>query len=485
MTKRIALLVFLLYSIIANGQNWKPINGSDKYNYSVYNTPLATIWADSVKVINNDSVFFLNKVLKKVGNGNGYDIIGIYLEKQPQFFLSKFISKSNGDIDFVSETGKNYLIKTNAPLGQSWLFDSLTNDTAIIIYQQTQTIFGNSDSVKIIKLSNNDTIIISKNHGIIRFPLFDSINKNAELTGIEGRNLGLIIPKFEDFFNFNIGDVFYYKCTGLSRWGTTMGYKKIVIKTKTIIDDTIKYLVDFWSKSKFYATYGLPNDSSDIRNPVFSINYVKGSYNFLNKYNDQLIGDDYSLFYYKPIRVGYDTLFNTVTKSYPYDAFCKDYNNDSIIECRSMQCFVDYRKSFCCGKNLGVISYRDHTIDATPFPNGNQEDLICCIINGVTFGQIPDNSIFPDGSSENVGNLYPMQVYPNPCNNFVQIRSNNNLIMTYLDITIYDAVGRPVYSVSFSDNSSIQLDISDFPLGIYYVKLSNDVTNETHKIIKL
>lgn len=69
-------LTMLLFTIV-NSQNWMPINKNEKYNYSSGNNFYKTIWTDSIKMINSDTVFFLNKVLKK-GNDSVTSKIGVF-----------------------------------------------------------------------------------------------------------------------------------------------------------------------------------------------------------------------------------------------------------------------------------------------------------------------------------------------------------------------------------------------------------------------
>ena len=71
--KNITTILIMVFALnIASAQNWKPINANLKYNYSDVNC-YYTVWVDSVKCINNDSVFYLNKVIKKVKIGDGSD----------------------------------------------------------------------------------------------------------------------------------------------------------------------------------------------------------------------------------------------------------------------------------------------------------------------------------------------------------------------------------------------------------------------------
>ena len=59
----LVLTLFLIHNVQA--QNWQPINKFDKYNYQIDTTDYITntIWADSVHLSGEDSVFCLNRIM--------------------------------------------------------------------------------------------------------------------------------------------------------------------------------------------------------------------------------------------------------------------------------------------------------------------------------------------------------------------------------------------------------------------------------------
>ncbi len=63
-------------------------------------------------------------------------------------------------------------------------------------------------------LSTNDTLILSKEFGIIRFPFAYNSPYFYQLVGINDLHLGTTVPMFEDIFNFEVGDMFEYENMG-------------------------------------------------------------------------------------------------------------------------------------------------------------------------------------------------------------------------------------------------------------------------------
>jgi hypothetical protein len=103
---------------------------------------------------------------------------------------------------------------------------------------------GINDSVKTIKLSNNDTLKLSKSFGIIQFPNLFGIG-NYYMVGIENRNMGEKVPDFWDIFNFNVGDVFQYNgnYTDGGMFVIDDYVKKYDILSKTISTNKITYQI--------------------------------------------------------------------------------------------------------------------------------------------------------------------------------------------------------------------------------------------------
>jgi len=189
------LLIF--FTVPAIGQQWRPLTSNEKFNFRIDTASFISnsIWVDSVKIQNGDSVFYLNRVVTQCDTCSNPNW---RLCNQSQFLQKKMIQNSGG-LYIFQEPGK-YCLKNLALLNESWLFDSTSNITALVVNKSHEMIFNVYDSIKTILLSNGDTIRLSKNHGILEFPDFN-LDQSYHLEGIEGRNIGIVIPKFADFFN--------------------------------------------------------------------------------------------------------------------------------------------------------------------------------------------------------------------------------------------------------------------------------------------
>ena len=104
----------------------------------------------------------------------------------------------------------NNTIKQHAQLNDNWAYNTSLNAT--IVNTSEQLILGVLDSIKTIELSNSDTITISKNFGVIRYPDFENLGTYYQMVGYhEGQNsYGDYLPNFWRIYDFNVGDIFSY-----------------------------------------------------------------------------------------------------------------------------------------------------------------------------------------------------------------------------------------------------------------------------------
>ncbi len=87
-------------------------------------------------------------------------------------------------------------------------------------------------------------------------------------------------------------------------------------------------------------------------------------------------------------------------------------------------------------------------------------------------------------TSEHLDNS-KIDVYPNTFNNHLKIKFHSNYIGQSIGISIYDALGKKVYSNYIETNTSeIVLKNLVLESGIYFLNISNQEINQTFKIIK-
>jgi len=490
--KKIILFFLIFLSFNLYSQNWNLINQILKYNYSLdtsssYNT---TILTDSIYTNNGDTTFYLNRIVTDCSTCQNTSQNNYLLYNQPTFLQRKVI-KHNNIYNFCDTA--SFTIITNACIGSNWLFDTLHNVTAQIINVSTALVLGTNDSIKTIRLSTNDTIIISKNFGIVKF---QSGSSQYSLIGVEGPsniastyiNHGFVVPKFMDFFSFNVGDVFQYDELymgyGMSYGGSERIYK-VTILNKIIQNDSILYNVHINGQSWNIGSIGNPYGYSNF-NYNSTILYIDTIGNLANALNNQLFVEPFDIGNGNGIMGHYTQAIvstnNTglIEKScgfdiiYPYKAPFYEIDTNSINLLHSISFGVNsYLRTVKVG--LGQTA-----LDIGYFEGSYSKDLIGYVKNGDTAG-----TVYSDFQTniKNSSSNKTVQLYPNPTTGLIKIGFSNFSYNSEKQILINDISGRKLKEIKTKENS-LEVNISNFEKGVYYFVIKeNNLFIETKIVI--
>lgn len=108
-----------------------------------------------------------------------------------------------------------------------------------------------------------------------------------------------------------------------------------------------------------------------------------------------------------------------------------------------------------------------------------------------------DNTIFPQTYEIDYVRVYSLatdaettdldklniSVFPNPTDRFINISMKNNLDKDYL-VTVYDLLGRIVVTPEIYREDDAQIDLQNLNAGIYILKVNQNNSTKTFKIIK-
>lgn len=276
---KLILVIQLLLSLqVVTAQDWKPVTMGKTYHYSCDTTSTVfSIWADSSNVIGTDTILFTNRVILPCDTCNIQNYPNLnatrFLLKNQSLFLRRII-KYSGNNMIVLENKDTLVIDKNAEINNSWIFDTSANIQATVFFKGEGQILGITDSLMGILINSNDTIIISKNHGVVQWPCVT--NNYFRLIGIESLDtIGYHIPSFNEIYKFQAGAVFHlYELEGYPDF--SHNFNKI-FKIEEIIPEInggFTYRVngcewgnhsDYWSNSYFSV-----NDTFEtIYNPYF------------------------------------------------------------------------------------------------------------------------------------------------------------------------------------------------------------------------
>lgn len=474
----------LFFSLDAAAQNWQAVHLGWRYNYKLDsgNSVAASIWADSVKVVSGDSVFYLNRIVSHcdtchatLGGPNPCDSC-YELINQPQFLQRKMTAISNGNFYF-SDTSR---IALNPKDSLAWLFDSTANITAIVLSTQMDTIFNQTDSVKTILLSSGDTLKISKQYGVLQYPCKYGQNSYFYLVGIEGPNLGEQVPDFWDFYDFNVGDVFCYEhYMSNVNWITPfIGYDQYIITSKNnYFPDSVVYAVNGFVLGDFFPGVFLNNSYSNFLTYRYSKNHLTNLVQNELVYVPGSVPEENSIpeERYDKAFCSYDT--NGVFQKYFGPDNFQQWGGlgtnftpiDSVSEVRNI---LDYfgngvlisgSVSVIFKVGFGLTNYFYHN-----FETGVYTKLAGYLKNGDSTGVLLKN---PKYEAENNFSLYPNPVAKSLHLNFKSSREKT--------IQIKDILGKIVFENNSTDTYT-EIDLTNVSDGVYIVSVltENEICNQ-------
>jgi hypothetical protein len=432
-------------------QNWAPYNPSNICNYSTSEKfeDIAVIKTNSFNIMGEDTVFYLNRITT-IKYTEPYKIIS------SQFLNSKF--RKLDSTTFVFDDPSQYIFKVNAKIGESWIFDSVENITASVSSTGYDSILGQQDSLKYIVLSTTDTILLSKNYGIVSFKVPDS-EKKYKLIGIENLGLGYKVPSYLDFFDFEVGDVFEYteteKYEGRSNYSNNTKRKNYQIKILEKMNPDEKNKYTYKIQKSFFGTDWFRSDPLVIDTLSYeiieTIEYTYDENSFLNYYNKQ------GIYVYSSSSVNFskDTVFKVNTKMYYPYILNPRYDGTSY------------------GVGLGMISYHYYEYSG-PGSMVIDKNLVGCKKGGIIFGKLTT-------TSDQITKNEELRLFPNPASEYVNIQID--IPFKNGKILFYDMSGKIVLSEDIANNHA-GISIGSLLPGIYQVKVITDKKVYVKSLIK-
>lgn len=476
--RKLLLCSSLLIALSLYSQEWAPINSTEKFCYSTdENLDIidAVLWVDSLEIIGNDSVFHLNKIARPVMD-QGFQ----YLFNEPQFLLDDVIVKNNGEWIFIDtsfndlDVADTFRILPKANYYESWEFSSDLD--AVVANVSTMPIFGQTDSVKIILLSDFTMITLSKNHGIINW------KNQYELVGIEGRDLGIQVPNFDDMYAFlSSGDVI---CVDANTWDAGAGVVELFVKIRYDIDTVIRYQDSIFveaairtDKTYIYWNGDIINDLSMDRQGLL-LKRSRETDAYPNEPVFLYINDYYAWGYGLTIYKLDEFKWGGVKKTQVTHEGEHPYSN-LYYECEG-----DYSFELCevwdetvlkeHSARFGFLEYYNGA-----FERGGTREIIGVIDDGDTTGTIYPMSIFV-GTHGAVSNSNWI-IYPNPAQDFITIQTTDN--QSNIDYKLYSLNGIILKEGILSSKESI-ISIKKLPKGMYFIELIINGEKTTKKWIK-
>jgi hypothetical protein len=415
----------------------------------------------------------------------------------------KVIVQNNGTFLFDNIWNDTAVIKSQAHVGETWIF---YNDTSAIYYtaqlttKDTVTIFGALDSIKKILITAHNssgpvstdpvdsfTIILSKDHGFTQvfdlqtFPYHkpDSayvigldyyldyiVMMRAPLMPTSTNSIfsliDLVNPTFAQLTQWNVGDVYEYgSCYGFRDHVSSLcipveDYNLDTITSSMVLTGGIQYNYTGWvaqhsgstmTGPDFYSKYPVSSSETFYSTNVIDTNYMPEEYGHANLYGYNINDSSYCIT---------GTLYSIL--GYGPNGFINGVEHFPVFEY-----FVEPTKYKA---PLGLLTRKN----VSHYSIGYQvqsKDLLYYNRGGVTCGtlhtpptaikdiDVPGNEVF---------------LTPNPATNILTINGTNRITQ----LVIINLIGQTIYS-NTPNTEKAEVNVSNLPSGIYLIRINDTI----------
>ena len=470
-------ILFCASSLLA--QDWQTLqSNSIKYYQNNYDL-IYGVKFDSVKLDNNDSIFYPYKTLRNYSD-TGPSSGPCQFKRLGAWFGERIIIKPNGDNIIINRFGHEILIKTLANLGDTFTIYHYPNGDSIeatVTNIDVETHLGITDSIKTFKLFQNggftfqnSEIKLGKKIGftsILPFYKFPYQHRSypmeanvllsydpLKLVGQDNPRLGITRPTYSDIFNYEIGDVILYEENGYTQLN-------ILDKNNMLFDSTTYKL-----ERKKQLT-----DSSGVIHIEIDTLYI--SYNTSDEYYSQFMPDEFNQEYFDAtFRVQGLTMY---TKDCGYYQLSWKYYNQFYLYNPLNDCFYQ--------------SYYDHSVNYQAVYSNGGDYYYTIIYNGFGSNTPPSSSLIYKSNQQygcgskwflnttSLNEINKPKVFPNPTSDLLHIES----VEPINEIELYNLAGQLLFSIPYTN----KINLNDLSEGTYILLLKSVSNVYKRKIVKI
>jgi hypothetical protein len=521
------LLIIFFISLVGSSysQNWSIFNKNYRYNYSLENESYSTviIFADSTLTQSTDTIYSLNRIATKCDScwfyypEPGVADSNFVMINQPQFMQRRIVYSNN---QYRLSDTSDYIIPRFLSVGNSWTFNAARGITAQVISSSIKNYFGVSDSVNTILLSTNDSIIISKQFGILKYPAKFGQHMYYKLRGIEQKSsydplalYGEKVPNQYDFYTLKPNVIHYYSHTAFYNNSIIPNCNAYYYAKRTTLSSALtgtvisnSYVEDVKGCSG-NCTFSWPAGGPEcaFNNPflfatqpinTYTYNNTITSFNYFgneNIYNNQLLMPITGLsqdFYV--VKFG-KTSNNHFYKTYGYSCFSgylherKDDYSSLLYKKSTQNSSVCYAKGFLVdGWGNGETFIEGYGNVNVFFPAFESEVYTCTstIIDGTdTLGKIIPYGIYTNINS--LENKDYSSFGPNPTKDIITINFPFEATGNNSTLEVKDVFGKSIFQKNITSGSnSEKVNLQNLASGIYFIEVKMPHFQKQYKIIK-
>jgi Secretion system C-terminal sorting domain len=483
-------LLLCLIGISVFGQNWAAFTSHRTYHYrsdTAMFLPDQSIHFDEVQVIGADSAFSVaRRFVFPVDTSQ---------RNQPMFCGRDIRAFADGTFNFKSPG--NFALPTRAGLGATFVIDSISGLSAQVTSVYTQFVFGLTlDSIKVFTINSVDSLVLSKDHGILAWPASMGGSRFL-LRGIQEDNFGELLPGFDGFFAYNAGDQYFYESEVTSG---DLILQQEVYRVRFKVDTSQRVAGGSniqWSGFVRHESYFNGQIDSIMAGPE------SGSFMLLDRPEDIVYKS-----HHEQVRAP------ASLSSYSLPSPWATYNVTSAVDSNNLAwnglwSTMTFQKSagkteLRFGRSNGAIGWLYYGIGGDTCVRSNDEqiratlreglgvthvefgsfylsghfDLVGSIINGDTTGVIFTDSVLM-AQAEPMRPILDWNAFPNPVQDQLTITWSESKAS---EVTVLDLTGR-VLRMQAAGGIGTRVDVRDLPAGVYLVRLKQGGAQATKRII--
>ena len=521
MRKLLCFFLFLVSSFRSIAQNYQCFSPNTIKYFTNSDGYLRGMRIDSVRSIGSDTIYYPYHTPR---GSYGCYYTGSLDSNGGSWLGGKVIKDSDGTFLFDNLWHDTIIIKTQAHVGDSWIFFEDTTQIsykATLVALDTMTVLGTIDSVKKIIIEadsggvintldpvNNFQILLSKHSGFVQvFDLYtfpyhrpDSIHVNVwyfdyyfdlllglPIVGGDGgcdpfyfnrvdsdkltfKLIPFHSPTRMEIYDFNIGNIFESSDQITEIGGA---YAKTTVAVDTILTKAITpYTVDYtfairtWITINSYGVYsysggyGASSLSADT-SLMFSFNKLPEEWRA-----------GYFFHYYPSQSIALDTGCQTAV--YVYDDDNIDYSSAEILlqdHWGDPDVYMFGYSSTAYGIGYGQVGY--HFYNYAMYGRGEDEGYSYVRKGGTECGHFSQIAVLGINEILTPSNV---EIYPNPALSQLNISISGRITT----IDVYNIIGQTVYSEAYN-SEKVQIDVSALRPGVYFVKING---TDVRKFIK-
>ncbi|MFN8409511.1 MAG: T9SS type A sorting domain-containing protein [Flavobacteriales bacterium] len=486
-----ATSTLLLSALALHAQNWALLNPAYKYNYSndgsdtisnqIFITHIDTLGPDSFK-------YELNKVVVRCdtcttvigGNCNG---CFLSLDQAGPFGGA---CTTNGDHWRFEHSSGTWSVLAHAAINTTWLYDPGTGSTATVDTIMAVDVYGMPDSVKVITLSTGDTLLLSREHGVLGWP-----GENGTLLqiGEQTTGSGVRIPTLSEFITYQPGDVAQYThgSWGIGMSAMTGEYwtEKLTFLDRIDHADSIEFQVARITLDRVTYEVGFGQSQTVEYTTSDTATWVASSahlpfFRTIGAYPGQEIRDrTFHLEFENELIItaehGFDPEGHHIIRAtcYPFSVDPPWWNTQSlfmdadtvatgILAMDTWNTVDSFEPAVVYQEGPGLVTYQ-----AGFFETSESYRLDGAVIGGDTIGELTPDDVLLGVPMQGQQALAPF-VFPNPAQDLLMVRTPGTSTSM---CRILDTSGKQVRMEMMDQGDLHTINVSALPAGLYVMEV--------------